>query len=529
MKSIASVLKYEGLLLSLIALITLFFATDMLIQFWYVVALGPVLLVAGLMMDLGSVTTTLRRRTTKFGANAIFFTILVTAIIVFANVIAAGYEKTWDGTSSKVNTLSDQTVKILQSLKNEVMVTGFFAPGESEGFEKLLKRYVEAAPKDMFTYRIIDPDRNPERLQGYDVTQRGAIVVESDGRSNIISQQAEEALTQSILKITQVKTGPVCFVAGHGEAGVEDDEEIGASMLKRLLENENHDVKQIVLAGRIVPPECGAVIVAGPDRALAEAEIAALKKWVADGGSMMLLTEPMVETGLEEWMASYGVRFDNDILIEVQEIPFLGSQIGATPVVQDYPHHEITKDIKQPTIFQMARSLTVDSQAGSMADATPLLKTSEQSWGEVNTKKLLDEGAVEKENDDLAGPLVLGAAIEVTPETNKAEDSDDDTAASDNGDSPAQSRIIVIGDSTFVRNGMIGQLFNANLALNGIAWLTGKEEIISVRSNAFAPSSIFLSSEDRAAVFFISVVFIPMLASMFGIGVIISRNRRSNA
>ncbi len=533
MKSIASVFKYQGLLLTLIALMSLFLATDMLLRFWYLLLCGPLLLIVGLAMDLGGVSAVLKRRTTKFGAGAIVFTIIVAAIIVFANVIAAGYEKSWDGTSAGVNTLSDQTVKILTSVENPIRVTGFIPAGEESEFKKLLERYLQAAPEGMFAWEVVDPDRNPERLQNHNVTQRGAIVVESGGRNNIIMAQTEDALTQSILKVTQSKTGPVCFVAGHGEAGVLDSEEAGAGLLKRLLENENHDVQEIVLAGSIVPKECGCVIVAGPDRALGELEVQALQAWVAAGGAMMFLSEPKVETGLETWMASYGVTFNDDVLVEPQETLFFGSQIGVAPVVSNYPHHEITKDLDQPTIFQMARSIQVNQDAGPQAMATALLQTSDQSWGELNVQKLLDEGIVEKGADDLIGPLVLGAAIEVTTTTpaDLAEAKDDDTATSPENkvDSVIQSRIVVVGDSTFARNGMLGQLYNANLVLNSIAWLTGKEEIISIRPNEFAPSSIFLSAQDRAAVFFISVVFIPMLVSMFGIGVIISRNRRSNA
>lgn len=540
MKSIAAVLKYEGLLLTAIGFLGLFMAYDMFLRFWFILLFGPVLLAAGLLMDLGSVGSLLRRRTTKYGANAILFTLVVTAVLVFVNVIAIGRNKTWDGTFAKVNTISAQTAKILQNLENPIMVTGFFASGEAGEFERLLNRYKEAAGKERFDYRLVDPDKHPEILQSYDVSRRGAIVVESEGRNNIIVMQSEEALTQSILKVTQTKGGPICFLTGHGEAAIGDTEESGASLLKRLLENENHDVAEIVLAGRPVREDCGCLVIAGPDRALSADEVEAVRRWAEAGGRLMFLSEVGVDSGLEDWMASLGVSFRRDVIVEPQMTLFYGSQLGVTPVVQDYPYHEITKDLNQPTMFQLARSLDLGVGREGVF-ISPLLRSSEEAWGETQVRRLLEEQLVEKDEDDHAGPLVLGAALEISAPSAATPDSpDQDPADQDQPDpdpaepkksekAPEGGRIVVFGDSTFARNSLLGQLYNTNLVLNTIAWLTGKEEIISIRPNQFGSSPIFLSNEDRASVFFLSVVFIPMLVSVFGIGVIVMRNRRSNA
>jgi len=528
MKSIAKVLKYEGLLLTGIALLVLFLATDMFVRFWFILLLGPVLLVAGFLMDLGSIGTTLRKRTTKYGVNAILFTVVVGAIIGFANVIAGGYEKSWDGTFAKVNTLSDQTVKILSELKSPVQVTAFFAAGEGRDVEEVLKRYRNAAPKEIFSYRLVDPDQHPEVLKSYDVSRRGAIVVESGGRKNIIADPGESALTQSILKVTQAKVGPICFVTGHGEATVGDDEESGASMLKRLLENENHDVKEIILAGRGVPEDCASVVIAGADRPLSDVEVQTVKGWVQNGGSLLFMAEPLAATGLETWLSGLGVVFDENVVVEPVFNPFFGSQLGITPVVKDYPPHEITREMDQPTAFSLARSLTLD-YAVETAYVTPILKTTAEAWGETDVQNLLENQSVEKAEGDKDGPLVLGAAIEIKgPAAKEPEAVDEPPEAA--GPKPLTSaRVVVIGDSSFVRNGMITQLFNTDLVLNTIAWLTGRQEVISVRPNQFPSSAIFLTGDDRAKVFFIAVIALPMLVSMFGIGMMISRGRRSQS
>ncbi|MCB9475965.1 MAG: GldG family protein [Deltaproteobacteria bacterium] len=534
MPSVAKVLKYEGLLLTGIALLVLVLATDMFVRFWFVFVLGPACLLGGLAMDLGSVTATLRRRTAKFGANAIVFTIVFLAIMVGVNVIAKGYDIRWDGTTAGVNTLSDQTVKILKSLKAPVNVIGFYAKGEAGTLEPLLKRYASAGG-DNFGYELVDPDVHPEVLQRYSVNQRGAIVVESGERNTIIFDPTETGVTQAILKITQTKTGPICFVGGHGEASVEDDQDGGASYLKRLLENENHDVEPIVLAGRAIPPTCGAVVIAGPNRPLSPEEASTVKAWVADGGGLFLMAEPGAATGLEDWLGTLGIRLNDDIVVEPFVSPFYGSQLGVTPVVQDYPQNEITKDMTQPTLYRLARSLNLDGNTEPGVLTLPLLQTSEEAWGELKTQPLLESGEVQKDPEDLEGPLVLGATVEITKDADSPT-ADPDNPASDldaPGEDEAkpaltQGKVVVIGDSSFLQNAMIGQLYNNNLALNAVAWLTGREETISIRPNRFEASDIFLTGEDRAKVFFVAVIAVPMLVSMFGIGLLIARGRKSN-
>lgn len=523
MKSIAKVLKYEGLLLSAIALLVLFMATDMFVRYWYVLAVGPVALAAGLALDLGSVTSSLRRRTARFGANAVVFTLIAVGILVFINVAAQGWDQSWDGTTAKVNTLSDQTVKILQSLESPASVTAFFNATEARTYEQLLGRYKDAAKPEMFKFSIVDPDRQPEVAQRYNIQQRGAIVVESKGAQNIIVEQTESALTQSILKVTQAKGGPICFVSGHGEAGINDKEENGADVLRQLLINENHDVTEAVLAGRAIPENCTALVIAGPDRPYAEVEVRTVTEWVAKGGRLLLMAEASAATGFEPWLESLSVKLDDDVVVEPFVNPFYGSQLGVTPVVQDYPPHEITKDLNQPTIYSLARSLTINTNAQAPAFVTALLKTGDQAWGETDTARLLSDGQVEKGDEDKAGPLVLAAAVEMSAAP-PADDVDEPGA-----DKPAEgARILVFGDSDWARNKFITQLYNNNLALNAVAWLAGREEIISVRPNQYDAAPVFLSGDDRDTVFFVSVFAVPLLVAMFGIGVFISRGRRSD-
>ncbi|MBZ0273153.1 GldG family protein [bacterium] len=536
MKALAKVLRYEGLLLTGLALLVVFLAPDMFLRFWFLLLLGPVALIAGFLMDVGTAGAALRKRTAKYGINAVVFSVVVVGIIVFVNLIAADIDKSWDGTSAKVNTLSDQTKKALQNIDGSVLVTAFFMPAEAQTYERLLKRYREAAPEGRFAYRVIDPDRAPEMLERYEVARRGAIVVEAldapsaadlppdtpVGRTNIIVETTEPALTQALMKVTQDKAGPICFVTGHGEARVTNTEEDGAGFFKRLLENENHDVREIVLISRAIPEDCSVLVVAGPDRELTPPEADAIRAFVEqDGKGLFLMPEVGAATGLGPWLESLGVTVRNDVIVEPVYNPFIGSQLGLTPVVVTYPPHEITRDMNQPTAFSLARSIATDMTRGPVV--SPILKSSDEAWGETQVDKALGEQIVEKDDADNPGPLTMGVAIQFP---GGAPLQDEEMPPLEDGPG-AGGRVVLIGDSTFLRNGMIAQLYNNNLALNVIAWLAGKEENISVRAHEFTPSMMMMTGEERPQVFFVSVIGVPMLLSMLGIGVLVLRGRRS--
>ena len=63
----------------------------------------------------------LQARQTKYAAYAATYIAVIIAILVTANVLANRYDKSYDTTSNKRYSLSDQTVKIVKGLKQDVL------------------------------------------------------------------------------------------------------------------------------------------------------------------------------------------------------------------------------------------------------------------------------------------------------------------------------------------------------------------------------------------------------------------------
>ncbi|MDP8224370.1 MAG: Gldg family protein [Candidatus Lernaella stagnicola] len=464
----------------------------------------------------------------KFGTNAVVYTVVFLGILVFANVIVAGRSKKFDLTSAHVNTLSDQSATVLENIPpgGQIELVGFFKAGESAPFEKLAEKYTDVS--DRVVSQVIDPDLHPEAVARYAITERGAVAVTCDrpelseqekfaqpactGQTNVTLDITEQGLTSAVMKVSAPQGGAVYFLEGHGEVPLDGNEKRGFALIKKRLENENLTLKPLLLlTAGAVPADAGLVVVAGPTKKLPENEVQILKQYADGGGRLIIMADPMTETGLEGLLAEYGISLMDNVIVDRQVKLFEGSVLGLDPVVLDYGVHEITKKFgENPTIFHEARSLKIAAPKGVIVE--PFLSSGTQSWGETDFAFYdnADDQPVLRDGEDTRGPLVLGATA---------------TRKIGEGDAAKTAKLVVIGDADFAGNLYVAQGFNADLFFNAINWATGQEAYISIRANTFAPDVFTLTQKDTALIFFASVFLLPQLVVMFGIGVAIFRRR----
>ena len=70
----------------------------------------------------------LQARQSKYAVYAATYVAVIIAIIAAANVLANRYEKSFDSTSNKRYSLSDQTKKIVKGLKQDATITYYDQP-----------------------------------------------------------------------------------------------------------------------------------------------------------------------------------------------------------------------------------------------------------------------------------------------------------------------------------------------------------------------------------------------------------------
>src|SRR5437867_4974606 len=99
------------------------------------------------------------RRQTKYAAYATVYILVAIAIVTVANVLADRYNKSYDSTSNKRYSLSDQTAKIVKGLKQDATITYFDESSEFQQAKDLLDRYRNLSPKVHVEY--VDPLKKP--------------------------------------------------------------------------------------------------------------------------------------------------------------------------------------------------------------------------------------------------------------------------------------------------------------------------------------------------------------------------------
>jgi len=83
----------------------------------------------------------LKARQTKYGAYVAVYILVVLAILGAVNFLANRYDKSYDSTKNKQYSLSDQTIKIVKDLKNNVRMVYFGDTGSFPNARDLLDRY----------------------------------------------------------------------------------------------------------------------------------------------------------------------------------------------------------------------------------------------------------------------------------------------------------------------------------------------------------------------------------------------------
>src|ERR1700757_2397384 len=102
----------------------------------------------------------LKARQTKYATYAMIYTLVVIAVVVVANILADRHNKSFDATSNKRYSLSDQTAKIVKGLKQDATITYFNQSTSFRSGKDLLDQYANLSPKVHVSY--VDPDKNPQ-------------------------------------------------------------------------------------------------------------------------------------------------------------------------------------------------------------------------------------------------------------------------------------------------------------------------------------------------------------------------------
>lgn len=546
MKNLQPVLKY--LIWPGLALVTAGLVIGIL-NGWTLVAVA--LLVIGLMLIVSSVAASdlrswsgfWQRRSTQAGTNAAVSVVAVLVILGLVNFLGARYDSRTDLTEGQLLTLSPASQEVVENLEQPTEVL-IFSPVPDPTDQQLLENYRRYNPD--FTYRYVDPFAEPQLSQQLGVETGGEVFlrVESENADqpvrNLLVQQvspqeplAERQLTNKLAQLSQENMAVVYFLQGHEEYAI-DGSQAGFAEAANRLQDENYTVAPLNLADTGgVPADADVLVIAGPQQKLFEKEVAAVQDYLETGGSVFVLIDPQVETGLEGLLSQWGVVAEDTLVIDTSGGGQLVGLGPAAPLVTDYGDHPITAAFGNGrSFFPVARPLQIKEV--SNIEETPLLFTNENSHTQTITEGELSVDP----NQAPAGPFALGVALarpaqvegSAAPESAEPEAVEPEAdAAAEPADTeptdPEESRMVVIGNSSFATDGLFDQQLNGDVFLNSVSWLSKQDSLtLSIRPKEATNRRFNMTVTQQILLTLLALVVFPLLG-LIGAGTLWARRR----
>jgi ABC-type uncharacterized transport system involved in gliding motility auxiliary subunit len=455
----------------------------------------------------------LKRRSAQYSANLFVTVVIVLGLFALLEALSHRYHWRLDLTKNKRYSLAPQTIKVLKGLHEPVHAYAFFQESdpEKDSTRSLLDLYRYYS--DRFSWEFVDPDRFPMKARKYQVTTYNIIVLERGDRFERVFVPEEERLTNALIKLTRKGKRVIYSLQGHGEHGLDNLQKDGYSKAKKAMEDENYEVRPLILARKeAVPEDADVVLVGGPRKALDESEWKALKEYVERGGKLLILADPESAPGMDEFLKPYGFLLEDDVVVD-RHSRLLGGDYLIPPIVQ-YEAHPITQDLRQSpylAYLPLTRSVRPLDSPPERVKVEVLARTGPGSWAETDLERLKQGQAELDPKTDLKGPVPVAAVATIRPTEGKKE-----------------ARIVVFGDSDFIANGAIDPARSANrdLFLNALNWLAEQEDLISIRPKSAPSRPILLRPAQQTLIFLLVVVAFPLAILALGMGVLWRRRWR---
>jgi ABC-type uncharacterized transport system involved in gliding motility auxiliary subunit len=406
-------------------------------------------------------------RQTKYAAYVTIYILVVLCIASVANILANRYNKSYDSTSSKRYSLSEQTAKIVKGISQPITITYFDRASGFQTGKDLLDRYATLSPKVRVDF--IDPNKNPQAARAAGISKEGTTVVQIGAKKEQAKSMTEEEITGAIIRDLKTNTRNVCFATGSGERQIDDADRPGLSHFKDLLAKDDYTAKSISLLEKPeVPADCTVLVIGGPKNDYPQTEVDAIKKYVEGGGRAMFLLDPPLKIGrptadneaLDTVLQGWGVSVEKNLLLDLSPV---GQLLGVGPtiaLVSTYQPHPIVNELKgTATGFPLSRSLTVKN-----TDKSTVQKLFESSGSSLATTRLDTPEINPNDPKNAHGPLTIAAAGTYTT-----------------GKENNEGRFVVVGSSSWVANSFLSFNGNGDLAVNAMNWLASDEDLISIR------------------------------------------------
>ncbi len=424
--------------------------------------------------------------------------LLTFCILGLVNYLAFKHPWQLDFSPGKLNTLSDQTARVLKSLESPVKLTAVSVASERAPLLALAELY--RMQKSDVEIDHIDLEKRPDLAQSYHLTTPAAMLVSYGGREQLVTEISELQITNALIVLSSGKATKLYATTGHGELDFARTDKEGASTMAGILKAQAFEVIPLALAQTSeIPADASALMIWGPRKGFLAQELDILRSFINKGGTLVVALDPQVGEDhiapLRSLLAEYGVGISNGLVVD--SISHVSGSSGSIPIVKKFNKtHQATKDIQGQVFFPFASSITsVPTKHNGVVSFHSLADSSTYpaSWMETDMAQVKSGKVTFEAGKDAKGPQSMAGTFERYL------------------DKGGQQRIVAFGNSTLVLNAYANMTDNFTLVTNSISWSLGQGRLISFDLPALADPSIALSAMQMNAALAFSVFLAPLV------------------
>ena len=476
-----------------------------------------------------------RRRRSRTAAHVAVACSLAVVVYLLSLLLIPFFNPYVDVSSSGRFELSKRSKTLFESSTGRLEIVAFF---EQDHFlygavRRLLEAYQRLGSNNenyevdvtfLDVHRdVVETARFAEQIGG---STKNLIAVGVDGRWQVVSAKelviegweeprtrrgrrmvfrGEQVLTSAIWSVTRQKRPVVYALQGHGERSMQDYDEVsGCSQAMRLLGHDNINVKSIYLSEETrVPEDADALLLLGPKGALLPYEVGLISDYMSRDGRLLMLVDSQEETGLEGWLEGWGVHIGKRMTngsrgqrVVVKRYGELLTKRGMTGLI---------------SVLMSPHCLNLDG-----------LGDGELNAGQARVWSLI-EAETESDYVDPAGVAVGDDSVFAPPLCVLAFAAERGGTEMETG--VASERLVVIGDSDFISNSLLGRGYQGNrdLFLWSMNWLLERPELMASDSREESVFQLGLGVEDWRWLGWYIVMGLPTLLLFAGLLVRLKR------
>lgn len=453
------------------------------------------------------------------------YTLLVLGSLVCLQVLVTNRHWEWDLTANRRQSLSPLTGQQVRSFESPIDITAI--ANEPTALRQSLDRLRSLNPR--LRYRILNSLRDSREIArlaeswGLASIGPGTVILTStaEGQERRATLQAgdgaafrfdEQRWVNAMIQITRAQAPVVHFTRDHGERNPQTE----LTTVRALFEDLAFDVSQGT--AREIPAGAALVVVAGPRQDFDEEDIAALQRHFDGGGSALILLDPPGSTPLarlERWIEQCGVAVRPGVIAD--DNPAIRSRLGITDgrsvlIVTGNDGHPVTEGF-EPLLLRGARAFGMGRTEGNELTVDELLRTPPRHTWLTPGGDTLRSSEIPPSTSPDRQSFPVAMAVTRQP----------------GGTAVGAARLVVIGDSEWATDELMRipllREGGERLLRGAVGWLVRQPDLIAIPPRTPPETLLRMTPAQRRVASALSVVLLPEVLLVLGVGLMLSRDR----